>query len=136
VRPRGPRDLRHEALYLFGAVCPAREEAVALALPVVSTAAMQAMLDELAPAVAPKAHAVVLMDQAGCDRAHALAVPTNLSLLFLPPYSPEINVIEPVWLHLQERYLSHRVWPDYDDILDAVCEAWNKLIDDLLERSS
>lgn len=130
VRPRGPRDLRHEALYLFGAVCPAREEAVALALPVVSTAAMQAMLDELAKAVAPKAHAVVLMDQAGWHRAHALAVLDNLSLLFLPPYSPELNVIERVWLHLKERYLSHRVWPDYDDILDAVCEAWNKLIDE------
>lgn len=99
VRPRGPRDLRHEALYLFGAVCPAREEAVALALPVVSTAAMQAMLD-------------------------------NLTLAFLPPYSPELNVIERVWLHLKERYLSHRVWPDYDDILDAVCEAWNRLIDE------
>ena len=130
VRPRGPRDLRHEALYLFGAVCPAREEAVALALPVVSTAAMQAMLDELAKAVAPKAHAVVLMDQTGWHRAHALTVPDNLSLLFLPPYSPELNVIERVWLHLKERYLSHRVWPDYDDILDAVCEAWNKLIDE------
>jgi len=99
VRPRGPRDLHHEALYLFGAVCPAREEAVALALPVVSTAAMQAMLD-------------------------------NLTLAFLPPYSPELNVIERVWLHLKERYLSHRVWPDYDDILDAVCEAWNRLIDE------
>ena len=103
---------------------------MALALPVVSTAAMQAMLDELAKAVAPKALAVVLMDQAGWHRAHDLAVPDNLTLAFLPPYSPELNVIERVWLHLKERYLSHRVWLDYDHILDAVCEAWNKLIDE------
>jgi transposase len=89
----------------------------------VSTAAMQAMLDELAKAVAPNAHAVVLMDQAGWHRAHDLAAPDNPTLAFLPPYSPELNVIERVWLRLKERYLSHRVWPDYDNILDAVCDA-------------
>lgn len=130
VRPRGQRDLRHQALYLFGAVCPARDEAVALALPHVSTAAMQAMLDELSKAVAPKAHAVVIMDRAGWHCANALAVPGNLTLAFLPPYSPELNVIERVWLYLKERYLSHCVWPDYEAILDAVCDAWNKLIDE------
>ncbi len=37
-------------------------------------------------------------------------------------------MIERVWLYLKERYLSHRVWPDYDVILDAVCDAWNKLV--------
>lgn len=130
VRPRGRRDLRHQALYLFGAVCPARDEAVALVLPDVSTAAMQAMLGELSKAVELGAHAMVIMDRAGWHRAHALTVPGNLSLVFLPPYSPELNVIERVWLYLKERYLSLRVWPDYDDILDAVCDAWNKLLDE------
>ena len=102
----------------------------ALALPVVSTAVMQAMLDELAKAVAPKAHAVVLMDRAGWHHAHDLAAPDNLDLAFPPPYSPERNVIERVWLHLEERHLSHRIWPDYDSILDVVCKAWNKLINE------
>ena len=48
MRPRGVRDLRHQAVYLFGAVCPARDAGVALVLPSVSAAAMQAMLDDLA----------------------------------------------------------------------------------------
>src|SRR6478609_10101633 len=42
IRPRGRRDLRHEAVYLFGAACPERDHGVALALPEVSAAAMQA----------------------------------------------------------------------------------------------
>lgn len=68
------------------------------------------------------------MDRAGWHRANDLVVPANVTLAFLPPYSPELNAIEWVWLYLEERCLSHRAWPDYDDILDAVCDAWNKLI--------
>ena len=128
MRPRGVRDLRHEAAYLFGAVCPARDAGVALVLPAVSAAAMQAMLDELGQAVAPDAHAIVLMDRAGWPIAHELDLPANLTPVFLPAYSPELNAIERVWLYLRERFLSHRFWPTYDDILDACCAAWNALL--------
>ena len=128
MRPRGVRDLRHEAAYLFGAVCPARDAGVALVLPAVSAAALQAMLDELGQAVAPDAHAIVLMDRAGWPIAHELDLPANLTPVFLPAYSPELNAIERVWLYLRERFLSHRFWPTYDDILDACCAAWNALL--------
>lgn len=128
LRPRGVRDLRHQAAYLFGAVCPERDAGVALVLPSVSAAAMPAMLDELSQAVSPGAHAIVLMDRAGWHIASTLAVPGNLTPLFLPPYSPELNAIERVWLYLRERFLSHRLWPSYDDILDACCAAWNALL--------
>ena len=127
IRPRGRRDLRHEAVYLFGAVCPDRDHGVALVLPEVSTAAMQAMLDELATAVTPGAHAVVILDRAGWHTAKDLTIPTNLTPVFLPPYSPELNAIERVWLYLRERFLSHRLWPTYDDILAACCAAWTRL---------
>jgi DDE superfamily endonuclease len=112
LRPRGVRDLRHEAVYLFGAVCPERDARVALALPTVSAGA----------------HAVVLMDRAGWHIAKELALPANLTPVFLPPYSPELNAIERVWLYLRERFLSQRLWPGYDDILDACCLAWNALL--------
>ena len=128
MRPRGVRDLRHQAAYLFGAVCPERDAGVALVLPTVGAAAMQAMLDELAQAVAPGSQAVVLMDRAGWHFAQDLAVPSTLTPLFLPPYSPELNAIERVWLYLRERFLSHRLWPSYDAILDACCAAWNALL--------
>lgn len=124
-RPRGRRDLRHEAAYLFGAVCPQRDTGVALVLPTVDTAAMQLMLDELSQAIAPGAHALVIMDRAGWHCADDLAIPVNLTPVLLPPYSPELNAIERLWLYLRERFLSHRLWPTYDDILDACDLAWN-----------
>ena len=52
-------------------------------------------------------------------------VPANLTPVFLPPYSPELNAIERVWLYLHERFLSHRLWPSYEEIVDACCAAWN-----------
>jgi hypothetical protein len=124
------RDLRHEAVYPFGAVCPARDAGTALVLPTVSAAAMQVMLDELGQAVAPDAHAVVLMDRVGWHVAHEPEIPANLTPVFLPAYSPELNAIERVWLYLRERFLSHRLWPSYDDILDACFAAWNALVED------
>lgn len=128
MRPRGIRDLRHQAAYLFGAVCPERDQGVALVLPTVGAGAMQVMLDELAQTVSPGAHAVVLMDRAGWHVAHELNIPPNLTPVFLPAYSPELNAIERVWLYLRERFLSHRLWPTYADVLDACCDAWNALL--------
>jgi hypothetical protein len=45
--------------------------------------------------------------------------------MVLPAYSPELNPVERIWLYLKERYLSHRLL-DYEAIVDAACEAWNK----------
>ena len=56
-----------------------------------------------------------------------LVVPANLTLVHLPPYSPELNPVERVWLYLRERWLSHRVLAGYDAVLDAACAAWNAL---------
>ena len=78
--------------------------------------------------MAPEAHAVVLMDKAGWHTAGDLAVPENLSLVFLPPYSPELNPIERLWLHLRDNRLSHRVFRTSDEIIEGCCDAWNWLL--------
>jgi len=82
-------------------------------------------LREISRNVAPGAHAVVVLDGAGWHGAKALAVPDNISLLTLPPYSPELNPIENVWEYLRQNFLSNRIFDDYEDIVDACCKAWN-----------
>jgi transposase len=74
------------------------------------------------------AHAVVVLDGAGWHAASDLAVPDNLTLLPLPPYSPELNPVENVWQYLRQNRLSHRVWDGYDAIVESCCEAWNALV--------
>jgi transposase len=126
--PRGRRDLGHRSAWIIGAVCAARDTGVALVMTRLDSEAMSLFLAELSQAVAPGAHAVVLMDKAGWHIAGDLVVPANLSLVFLPPYSPELNPIERLWLHLRDNHLTHRVFAGTAEIIDACCDAWNRLL--------
>jgi hypothetical protein len=129
TRPRQPADQRYESAYLFGAICPARGVGAALAMPFADTHAMQAHLDEIARTVAKGAHAVLLLDRAGWHTTAKLVVPKNISLIFLPSRSPELNPVENIWQYLRANWLSNRVFDTYDDIIDAACDAWNRLVD-------
>ncbi len=128
TRPRGVREHRFASAHLFGAVCPERGAAVALVLPEADTAAMNLMLAELAGGLPAGTHAVLALDRAGWHVSAGLRVPANLTLAHLPPHAPELNPVEKVWQHLRDRWLSHRVLPDYAAILDAACTAWNALL--------
>lgn len=127
-RPRAPRDQRYEWAYLFGAVCPAHGTAAALVLPSVNVRAMNLHLAEISRQVAADHHAVVILDGAGWHQpGDKLIVPANISLLHLPPYCPELNPVENIWQYLRQNCLSHRVFQSYAAIVDACCQAWNKL---------
>ena len=86
-------------------------------------------LAEISQAVAPGAHAVVVMDGAGWHKPGGrLDLPHNISILLLPPYCPELNPQENIWQFLRQNYLANRVFDTYDAIVDACCEAWNALM--------
>lgn len=68
-----------------------------------------------------------MLDRAGWHVAKTLRTPDNLTLLHLPPYSPELNPVERLWAYLKSHYLSNRVFIDYDDLFDAVRTAWLQL---------
>jgi transposase len=129
-RPPGRCDKRFEWAYLFAAVEPATGADVALVLPEATTATMGLFLAEFAAALPEDVHAVLVLDGAGRHGAKALAVPANVALVRLPPYSPEPNPVERVRLYLRERFLSLRVLADYRAVVDACCEAWNRLVAD------
>ena len=85
-------------------------------------------LEEIAFHVAPGAHAVVLLDQAGWHGSAELAVPPNITLMPLPPRCPELNPVENVWQFMRDNWLSNRIFKSYDDIVDHCCFAWNNLV--------
>ena len=127
-RPPGRRDRRFEWAYLFAAVEPATGADVALVLPEATTRTMTVFLAAFSRTLPKDVHAVLVLDRAGWHGAKALKVPTNITLIPLPPYSPELNPVERVWLYLRERFLSLRTFKDYPAIVNACCDAWNRLI--------
>ena len=129
TRPSAPKDQRTASAYIFGAICPAEGKGAGLVLPRCDTEAMSLHLAEIAQAVAPGAHAVLLLDQAGWHVSPKLKVPDNITLMPLPSRSPELNPVENVWQFLRDNWLSNRVFASYKEILDHCCDAWNRLID-------
>ena len=99
-------------------------------MPKANTRAMQMHLDEISRSVARGAHAAVLMDRAGWHTTGKLKLPKNITIILLPSRSPELNPVENIWQYLRQNWLSNRVFPNYDAILDAGCDAWNRLIDE------
>jgi len=89
---------------------------------------MQLHLDEISRHVAVGAHAVLLLDRAGWHTTRNLNVPENITPIFLPSRAPELNPVENVWQYLRSNWLSNRVFETYDDIIDAACEVWMKLV--------
>ena len=136
-RPAALRDNRHDSAYLFGAVCPARAVGAAIVMPFVSSEAMTKHLAEIATQVTHGAHAVLVCDGAGWHQtSDRLIVPTNITLLRLPPYAPELNPVENVWEYLRGNQLSLRLWNSYDAIVDACCSAWNAFVADAARVAS
>jgi transposase len=126
-RPPGLADKRFTFAYLFAAIEPGTDNEFALVMPETSTATMQIFLDEFAKTIAPDEYVAMVLDQAGWHGAKTLRVPDSITLVPLPPYSPELNPVERVWLYLKERFLSHRLLDDYEAIVGAICAAWNRL---------
>ena len=97
-------------------------------LPACNSEAMNLHLDEISGSVAPGAHAVLLVDQAGWHISARLIIPPNFTIIALPPKCPELNPVENVWQFLRDNWLSNRIFESYNDLVDHCCHAWNKLI--------
>src|ERR687885_1998111 len=80
-RPAAAKDQRTASVYIFGAICPALGKGAGLVLPRCTTDGMALHLAEISRCVAPGAHGLVLVDQAGWHVSRTLEVPENLTLL-------------------------------------------------------
>jgi transposase len=128
TRPRAVRDHRFTSAYVFGAVCPDRGTGAAMIMPAVNIEAMNMHLAEISCCVSPGSIAVLILDRASWHSSAKLKIPDNIALLPLPPYAPELNPVENIWAFLRGNFLSHRVYNDYEAVIRACADAWNKLM--------
>jgi len=126
-RPTAVKQTKYEWVYLYAAVDPIRGDSSALLARHVNTGTMGAFLEILSREVGPDDHVVLVLDNAGWHTSPRLRVPDNITLLFLPPYSPELNPIERLWAYLKSHHLSNRAYEDYEALLQAGGDAYRAL---------
>jgi transposase len=131
-RPAMLKQTEYEWVYLWAAVDPISGDSAGMITPTVNTCLMNTFLEGLSGMLSEDEHAVVVLDNAGWHVSRSLKVPPNLTLLFLPPYSPELNPVERLWQWLKSHQLSNRVFSDYTDLLHATDEAWLTLSQDTI----
>ena len=121
-------------MYLWAAVEPASGASVAMITPTVNAGLMNTFLGGLSGTLGPGEHGVLVLDNAGWHVAHAVRVPDNLTLLFLPPYAPELNPVERLWAYLRSHHLANRIYVDYDELLRETHAAWLTLTEETLKN--
>ena len=109
VRPCVPSQIVREYTYAYAAVSPHDGTMDSLILPEVSERAMSIFLREVSDRH-PDEFILMVMDGAGWHRAKELIVPGNMALLFLPPYSPELNPVEHIWENIRENWFRNEIF--------------------------
>ena len=92
--------------------------------PLLNAGVVQTFLDGLSATIPAGTHVALVWDGAGYHVAKALRVPSNLTVIGLPPYSPELNPVERLWRYLRQRHWSNRVYKDLDALEEAAMAGW------------
>lgn len=130
TRPRAVQQQQFEYAYLFGAVCVNTGQTEAIVAPFSNMEVMTKHLQQISDATPSGKHAVVIMDRASWHQSYLGDEFTNLTIIHIPPYSPELNPIEQVWRWLRQNEIANRCFTNYNDIVDKCCSAWNRFCED------
>ena len=63
---------------------------------------------------------ILVLDGAGWHKANNLNIPNNITLIFLPPYSPELNPVERLRQYLKQHTIKNRIYESIAALIDTV----------------
>ena len=109
-----------QSLYLFGAVSPIDGKSFFLQMPHCNAANFQIFLDDFATQESEEL-IVIIADNGAFHKAKSLKIPENIIIIFLPPYSPELNPAEKIWAKFK-RDFTNRLFKTLDDLDKYVCK--------------
>src|SRR5512147_341307 len=126
-RPRAVRQTRYTFLFVLVAVCVSTGEASALIMPELNAEVVNLFLEQFSRELPAGVHAVLIWDGAGYHVSAKLVVPSNVSLILLPPYSPELNPVENLWHFLRAHHWSNRPYRAYKDLEDEAVRSMRRV---------
>jgi transposase len=135
IKPIAPYQHKFDNLYLFGAFSPINGDNYLLEMPACNTETFQVFIDQFS-LQKPDEFKIIVLDNGAFHHARRLIIPPNIVLIFLPPYSPELNPAEKIWRFIKDhlsmtihkdlsalqKHLS-QILHDYltDDIVKSIC---------------
>ena len=122
----------YKNFYIFSSVSPITGEDFTLFLPEVNTDMMNIYLNELVKKYAKK-NILIFMDQAAWHKSKALKKFDNVTIIFLPPYSPELNPVEKLWWWLRKEVTHNRIFEAIYHMMDALEEKYRELTPEKLK---
>ena len=92
-----------KSLYLFGAFSPITGDHFELEMPYCNTDTFQVFLNEFSKCSVNE-YKILLLDNGAFHKGQKLVIPDNVALLFIPPYSPELNPAEKIWWKMKRAF--------------------------------
>lgn len=129
IKPLIPYQHKFKNFYLFGAFSPITGTQFTLELPQCNSDNFQLYLDEFSKQDKDELK-ILILDNGAFHKAENLNIPSNITLLFLPPYSPELNPAEKMW-----RYLKDRIANEAFKTLNDLSNRLGQLIIDLKKET-
>lgn len=124
--------INRENFYLYSAVDTSNGDNFSIILPSVNTNNMNVFLLELSK-LYPTDTLVLIMDGAGWHKSRSLKVPNNIKIIYLPPYSPELNPVEKLWLYIKSKLLVNKLYECINALEAILCEFIKTLSADIIK---
>lgn len=119
--------------WIYGSINIENGKKFGLVLPTLNSENMQIFLNSFSRTIKKNEHILLILDGSKAHNNNKIVIPKNITLHFLPPYSPQLNPIERLWSYLKRNYLSFKLYEKIDDIIQAGSEAWNQISDQIIK---
>ncbi|WP_410542987.1 IS630-like element ISWpi10 family transposase [Wolbachia endosymbiont of Tetranychus urticae] len=120
VRTQVKMKIGRQNFYIYSAVNPRSGKKISLLAPYVNTNCMNIFLEQMSKDLGTK-KAFLVMDCAGWHRSKSLKIQKNITIIYLPPYSPELNPVERLWQYIKHNTLRNRVYDTIGLLEDVLC---------------
>lgn len=126
VRPSVSCHHIREYRYAYGAVEPLTGESCFLVMPYCNTDCMNVFLEQLSVKF-PRDKIILACDGAAWHKSHSLIIPKNIKIIFIPPYTPEMNPIEQIWKEIRKLGFKNEAFLTLNKVVDRLCVSINSL---------
>lgn len=120
VKPICPYQHKFKSTYIYGSYSPIDGKQFNLILPYVSGDWFELYLKEFAKQDEDE-FKILVCDNAPFHKNQSIEIPDNMALLFIPPYSPELNPSEKIWDYLKDDF-ANKIFDTMDKLETYLCD--------------